>query len=110
LELEAIMAECDPSVPYCEDTSDEWLADIENILAKHPWTDTDEPWSVTFDCPRCCHPITKTLYIVPKFNIRFESNIAILCQCDEPHEGRDDDKKGCGYGGTFLRPDLRADN
>lgn len=103
------MQSCNPTAPYSRKTPQWWIDAVDQILDANLWTDTDSVWSVTFECPYCCHPIGKTLYYEPRIKLVEEDvpMIAIRCQCTQDHEGRDKDKTGCGCAGAFVRPDFR---
>ncbi|OBK28861.1 hypothetical protein A5634_19670 [Mycobacterium asiaticum] len=57
------------------------------------------------DCPRCGHKMKQALHfkgVIGAFGQKESGVFNIRCNCVEPHEGRDNGRRGCGWGGPNI--------
>jgi len=108
----------DPAVEYeyPEQTAaneQRWRSAIEQGLAEGSLTlsrrpSTDDLYDLTGDCPRCGHHVSQPIefgVILRALPVRENDGVFnVQCNCTQPHKGRDDKHKGCGWGGALDVP------
>jgi hypothetical protein len=118
---EVVMAEPN-AVLYDTDTTQEWL----NQVNEWSWVKKDDNnWQKSGRCPRCKHSMDRIVgpeYVFPQDFLETAvledidlavplrtrtrpTRVLVRCNCTSPHEGRPDNRSGCGSAGKFDGPE-----
>ncbi len=104
----------DRSLPYdyplgTPENQRRWQAGIDRGLAAGSLEMTpkgQDLYDLHGACPRCGHPLSVEIEFDVVFGIDpvgpRTGRYNVDCTCDEKHDGRDDDRAGCGWGGPLA--------
>lgn len=82
------------------------LADGSLTLSRRPAA--DDLYDLAGKCPRCGHDLSQPIefdVILGALPVREKVGLFnVQCNCSAPHIGRDDQHRGCGWGGALDVP------
>lgn len=106
----------DKTLPYDRETSDDWLAQVD----QWPWIKLGEDkWKKSGQCPRCGHYMERVVWAEVVFaetlndleglgaerSVRHvDDRVHVECNCASSHSERPEGESGCGPQGLFDGP------
>lgn len=97
------------TLPYCEDTTREWV----DAVVAMPWQEVsrgaEKLWVLSAPCPRCGHLMSTELEVLvvvlqDGHQAKMPEEVFVGCNCASPHDGRPEGKRGCGYAAVIPGP------